>query len=513
MKKNKNVILVVSTILLTMFYFTYSVTITWDSAHYMSYVNILEKSLPFSNWDVVRGPVFPIIIYLSNFLFGKTVQGLLINSYIYYLLMLFFSYKILNEILPKNNKKYKIILISLLAIILNPIIYGYYHVLLTEFIAMSLSVLSCYLAYKWIDCNFTNKKKFILYLILFTFLTIITWFLKQPYVSVGIFPIFIAFIIRMFNKEKIKKKLSLIITLLFCLVSLVTSIGIWNHILESKGLDSNSKRNPTASLGNTFISAIKYFEINKCEENCDTNLKYLSNEEKKLYQYHLENNDNTYIIINIYNKNDKLINREFIDLDSENIPTTTALIVIFENFFSHPLLIIDSYLSNYLAISNVYATTNENSDNYKVIKKIDLDFVNEISSIGLKPYSYTSNIFYINDEAYQRVINYEQFNHAPKLLNYTMLILGKISIILFKLLFVFLPFVFLISLIQRIRTKEKKYNMLIILFGYGLLHMILHTVTGAIIDRYAMPAYITTFLGIIILINLLNKKEVKKNEK
>ena len=78
-KKNFGII---SLILITLFYFQYSVTILWDSAHYMNYVNIFEGNLSWNNWDVVRGPVFPIIIYLGNFIFGKTSQGLILNTYI-----------------------------------------------------------------------------------------------------------------------------------------------------------------------------------------------------------------------------------------------------------------------------------------------------------------------------------------------------------------------------------------------------------------------------------------------
>ena len=83
-------------LLLTIFYFEYSVTVLWDSAHYMTYVNIFEGALPWNSWDVVRGPIFPLIIYIGNILFGKSAQGLIMNTYMYYLLMLIFSYKLLN---------------------------------------------------------------------------------------------------------------------------------------------------------------------------------------------------------------------------------------------------------------------------------------------------------------------------------------------------------------------------------------------------------------------------------
>jgi len=518
MKKKKELILIILGIVLTIFYFTYAVTITFDSAHYMIYVEIIEKVLPFSEWDVVRGPVFPIIIHLSNIFFGKTVQGLLINSYIYYLAMLLFSYKILNEILPNNKRKSKIIIFTLLLIILNPIIYGYYHALLTEFIAITLAVISCYLAYKWLDCDFQNKKKFILYTILFAFLTIFSWFLKQPYVSVGFFPLLVAFIIKIFKKGTIRKKLISSITVFFCIITLVLSIGVWNKFLSYNGVESDTTRNPTTSLGNTLVLAVEHYKIEKYDENVNISSikddQFLSDNEKKQIIDLIEKKDDTFVIVNMYNNDKQLIEKTFIDTEDQNISTLDSMELILKNTILHPLLMVDSYVSNYLSIADIYATTNENGLNYKVIKKIDLGFVNELSAIGFKPYSYTSNVFSIPDEAYQRIINYEQFNQAPKLLNYAMLVLGKVAIIVFKMLFIVLPFLFVFSIVKRIRTKERKYDMIVILFGYGLLHMLLHTVTGAVIDRYAIPAYITTLLGVIILISLLvKKKEVKKNEK
>ena len=43
-----------------------------------NYVAILEKEAPWSSWDIVRGPVFPIIIFLSDKIFGKTSTGILV---------------------------------------------------------------------------------------------------------------------------------------------------------------------------------------------------------------------------------------------------------------------------------------------------------------------------------------------------------------------------------------------------------------------------------------------------
>jgi len=39
--------------------------------------------------------------------------------------------------------------------------------------------------------------------------------------------------------------------------------------------------------------------------------------------------------------------------------------------------------------------------------------------------------------------------------------------------------------------------LVIILLSFSFLHILEHAVTGAVIDRYASPAYITTILGYI----------------
>lgn len=65
-------------LLLTIVFLSFSIILTYDSVHYLSYVSIFEGNSPASSWDIVRGPVFPAIIHLSDILFGKTSTGSLI---------------------------------------------------------------------------------------------------------------------------------------------------------------------------------------------------------------------------------------------------------------------------------------------------------------------------------------------------------------------------------------------------------------------------------------------------
>lgn len=509
--KKKDIIIIFLMLLLTIFYFTYAVTITWDSAHYMIYVNIFERILPVSSWDIVRGPVFPLIIHISNIIFGKTAMGLLINSYIYYLVMLYFVYKISK--LSKLNKKTIIVLI--VSIILNPIIYGYYHALLTEFVAMTISLVSCYISIQLLtNNNPEEKKKNIVYSIAIIIITVFGWFLKQPYVSIGLFPLITATTIKLFSKEKFKNKIPMISTLFLCLITLFISIKTWNCILEKYGLNSKSDRNPTSVLGNQLIEGTGNLKINNNINDIDKiiNTEYLTEKDKNKILELSENKDYSFKIIDVY-KSNKLVDRQFYDINTRNISTFESLKILISNLFKHPIIMLDSYISNYLSIIDIYETVTNDSQNYKINKKVNIGFAYEISAIGFKPYSYTSNIFYIHEDTYERVINYEQFNQAPKVLNYIMIILGKIAILIFKFIYLLLPFTLLISIALRIKTKEKKYNIPIVLLGYSLLHALLHVITGAIIDRYLMPCLITVMIGTIDMITyIINNKRSKVNE-
>ena len=99
-----------------------------------------------------------------------------------------------------------------------------------------------------------------------------------------------------------------------------------------------------------------------------------------------------------------------------------------------------------------------------------------------------------------------------------MLILGKIFLIVFKILFALLPFSLIIAIVFRCKNKNKEIqkrnlNLIIILLGFSFLHVMLHVVTGAIIDRYAIPAFISNILGTTILFVYLIgcKKMLKKS--
>ena len=503
--------------LLIIFYFQYSVTITWDSTHYMSYVEIFEGKLGWNTWDVVRGPIFPLIIYIGNILFSKTSQGLIMLTFIFYLLMLYFSYQIVNNFIDKFNFKIKtkkiIKIIIMFSIITNPIIFGFYHCLLTEFVAITLSIIGCYFAPKWVNSDFYNNKKiYIKYSLLFILLTIVSWFLKQPYVSAGLFIFVIAYFISIFEKRTKRNFMVRSCTLLICILSLFVSIKSWNLLLRKMGNDPSTGRNPTNSLGIQIINAIDYLEIKDGDEIYSEEYiinSKLTKKDKKEALNMLEN-DNYYVIVNYIDEN-KVIKSKLIKRSKDEISTFYSLKYLGKEFIKNPIKISQSYLNNYLATIDVYSTVSEDGVGYRVSKKFKFDFSSEIGAIAFKPYYYNqSNIFYVLPNMYERVEQYEQKNMAFVGLNFLMQKIGLIWLILFKIIFLLLPISFIISIIYRIKSRNSnKYNVniSIILLGYSVLHVLLHAFTGAILDRYIVPALITSYLGIIFLfICIFSKK-------
>lgn len=510
-------------IVLIIFYFEYSVIILWDSAHYMSYVNIIEGHYAWDTWDVVRGPVFPVIIYLSNLFFGKTNQGLLLNIFIYYLLMLVFCYELLNYGVKKLQigEKYQKLLyiVILLSIIFNPIIFGFYHSLLTEFVAITVAIISCYLAIIWLDMNYLReKRKYILISILLAMLTVFSWFLKQPYVSCGFFPLLIAYFISIIQGRKITNFFVRTSTVSGCVLLLVVSISGWNTFLFKMGNNPNTSRNPTNSLGNQLIGAIDGFEIYKDGKIVSKRFieeSRLSNIEKKGVLSLLEN-DQDYVIINIY-KDKKLIDSDYLVSNAGNVSTMDSVMYILKKFMRYPDMILNTYFVNYLSIIDIYSTSSLDGVGYASDKKVSLSFANEISTIAFRIYhNEMGNIFYMPSEMLKRVACYEHSNQEFKGLNYLMLLLGKGCLLLFKLLFLCLPFIFIFAVMMRVFLKREEYNkilnLIIVLLGFSFLHVMLHVVTGAIIDRYVIPVYLIAYLGVIMLVMLFLDERRNRDE-
>ena len=488
---------------LFLFFFSYPVLVLYDSAHYIAFVKILEGNALFSSWDIARGPVFPLLIFLSNIFFGKTTIGLLILSFSFYFLMLLVVKKILEAISIGSNKlKVLLYIVFFFVIIINPIVFGYYHALLTEFVAMSISLLSCYLSwilYLYSQEKECDRKKLIMLTAYFVIMTPFSWFLKQPYVSITLFPLIVATILQLFSLKGYFSKIRMVAITVLSLISLFGGIFLWNSVLKRNGVSLDSDRNVTTSVGNLLIGGLGEYQ-----------------------RVESINNNKEYKIVEILNRNGEVVDSVQVKIDDlGNITTRSALGFLPNVLLHHPGKILDSYITNYLGLINIYKSSSLDGVEYIITEKKILPFgCVENCAIATSILDHKSNIYYMTEEMYASVLDYEQYIDPPFLSATLLKINTKPSILLFNWLLFVLPFILLVAIIFKFTYKRHmsihSSNILIlsiILLSYSFLHIFVHVVTSAIMDRYASPAYIPAVIGLISLLVVLNNEVFRKKRK
>lgn len=438
-------------ILTIVLFFSFCVILTYDSGHYLSYVSIFEGNLPGSSWDIVRGPVFPLIIHIFNILFGKTNTGLLIGLFLFYIVFAITCYKTCQEICQYYKHRKLIQNIVVIILIFNPLIFGYFHVLLTEFVAITLTMLNLFIAYRWIFIDNKRKRSLFLYATYFVLSIAFCYHLKQPYIIISFIPPFIAAVISIVRdhhkKNIIYRSLTIVIALLFLLISIFS----WNTILRKIGANENTGRDSSSMLGQQLLLA---------------------------YQIPYDNDGD--------GKNDRL-------------STGDAIALIMHEFSQHPLRIVKIYFQNYCGLSSMCEITTPNGyDFYSTSNPVGLSTY-ENTFIGYATYRTEGNISSMREEmtarasAYISPANKSIFSNIMKNLIIPSNILFKISAV------IPLPSI-IVLLILKQKNKTKTYNRLfylnILLLLTSFAHLSISAGIGLIIDRYAIETFVPSLLGL-----------------
>ena len=117
--------------------------------------------------------------------------------------------------------------------ILNPMIFGYYHTILTEFVSITITLLICYLSWEWIDITWKeNKKKTLIYAIILSILIIIMYQTKQSLLPLAILPVLTALVVSIINNHKKNNILTKCLSFVFIIAMLGTSLLAWKLIMK-----------------------------------------------------------------------------------------------------------------------------------------------------------------------------------------------------------------------------------------------------------------------------------------
>lgn len=244
--KNKIIIAIVY-ILIAIIFYSYNITLTWDSSEYLGLADQIGNANMKQNWITHRGFAFPLLLK-----FGKII-GIKNLMFIFYTITSAFLLKICLQLKKINILTEKafifFILYTIFIILLHPIVFSYFHTALTEFVAMSFAIISIYLSWNFINCFWEeHPKKFFLYTFVFSLITIFIYHVKQSLTPIILIPILVASCISIYSVHNKKNIISRILSILFIICFLALSIFIWKNLMGDVVIEATYNHNLSNSV-------------------------------------------------------------------------------------------------------------------------------------------------------------------------------------------------------------------------------------------------------------------------
>ena len=508
MKTKKFISIILIIFIITFYYFLAPTFILPDTNLYYISLKVLLGVESILSYPVVRGPSLALTLFPFFKLFGNTEISFRICTYIFYIALLitifyFFKKEIYNKVLKSKQKMYKKIFytIFIIFIILNPILYGYYHTMLTEFSAITFSIINIVIVSKINDNKKLTKKNLIINLIYFIFVFIYSWFLKQPYITISFFPLLALLFLKIKNKTNRIKTLILFIV---PIISLLISMKLWDNFLTVSGIKYNAGESTNYYLNKALIDSNTNYEKDNNEsiytKNGINNNPYLTEKEKQFLINKINKNEKNYIIYYVHNIKNDVIDTEIFIYKGQNFSKREAINFTLGALVKHPIIVVDSYISNYLSSINIYGLHCMNNY-YRPVKKITL-FDGENHGIGLAHLSNIKNNYLGlqggEESLKELIVNYNTYDKYD-----ITVFFSYFYLILFKIMYLILP-IFWIFILIKVLKKNRQYETTFLFITFVLMHTLFHTITGAIIDRYiyvTYPAYICGIISFIISLN------------
>lgn len=234
--------LLIFIVLLILVDLQYTITLTWDSGHYLSLAEVIRQGT-WQDWDPIRLAVFPLGIYLSQSIYGFNTTALLIPMILAHILLFVVSYQLILSVFHPERRftRLLIMVFVFLFVAMDPTVVGYYHTLLTEHPAATVAVLASLAAYQLLQAV-PHSRRFYWLTVLLILLVPIAWHIKQPYIGAALFPFLIAcllFLIRSFTKKNV---IYVLITGIVAAGLVFGSNAAWNGFLRSQGNPLNQNR-------------------------------------------------------------------------------------------------------------------------------------------------------------------------------------------------------------------------------------------------------------------------------
>ena len=460
---------------------------TVDSAWYMSYLKYFEGKEAFAGWDLIRGWLFPYLIYSTSQLFGFTSQGLSCLMLVFFMLTLYLCFSFFKIVDDEKLRyiKYAVILILLF----NPVVFGYYHVVLTEFLGASICLFNMIFFLKAYYVPDGGKIRWmVLKAVVLALDLILAYSLKQTYIAFITIPFVLTELCRWLKREK---KGMALITFVVAFVCLLVSNKMWTNYVHTGSVFregkviSESSGSAERTLSYALVNGATYFEI--VDEDTVAVLNDNMEVEETFEFSTRENSDVRYII---------------------------------ECFLQRPDRMLMGYIDNYLVLSNYYG---RGEDHKSAIKEASFTRGNENSGIACAFGWYERGRDFYTEQSYDDLIEWfgyedltqlkfmvdsstvlETIYHSNGYVQFTK-ILFTISMIAAPFLAILLFAYELWGVIKK-RSIDKRLEIAFILettvFGNVLALAILNNQ----IDRYCFPVFMIAVLGMFLVLYVALQK-------
>ena len=227
--------------------------LTFDSGDYLSYLPILDGRSSWRDWDPFRGPVFPGLIYVSDQLLGASARGFLVTSGVFLLALMAVLLRLSVFLLGSDRR----------LVALNPITFGWYHVMLTEFVATTVFALSCWLAFEWVRAAPApgSWARWLGIPAAFAVLVPLAYHLKQPYGGTALYPLLAALVWCLVREPSwCRRGMRTLLALGPC-VALAGSLAAWTRWLPTSGAAGNVSHTSGAFMAASIINGLPHWHL------------------------------------------------------------------------------------------------------------------------------------------------------------------------------------------------------------------------------------------------------------
>lgn len=483
---------------------------SYDSAWYLTYLDYFSGDRPLSEWNYIRGFTFPGILWIAH-LIKSGSWGVEIVLCFFYLLWGCYLFKTLKFVkknyLNTNLKLYDCILIFIFAL-MSPILWGYFHLVLTECISVSLQTVYIYYSIRF----FTNRKnqctrkyEYLFFLLFSCFMTILFWFLKQSFVVNTVFIIIIFEFLICIDKPSLKKILYFILLLICVAGSLKGSIIIWRTAVGSE-----DDRHTTDYFANR-LNMMRYIVIESRYSGGNVSVKSDDWKTIDTFEYNYENG-----YLNNYSDVLKLWGLCLAKYPGRllmgYVDNYLLMANLFQNIYRDD---IEEFGYEYgpVARNQIWETLSGQGNNRdisgehvkllrnRMINGYDASTTMEASRVTLEENGYGTT--FLDD--------YTNINTPNFITSFlTSKVYWTFSMMVHALLLVAAPFVCVICFGFYLKRKRSLASILSALSFYAFFFVLMHVVEGLPIDRYAIPAYGIMLVVLIMIISILIEKLRKK---